>query len=69
LLLLLLLVLVVVVVVVVVVLAKAISLPKKGCSIQKKKGSLFSHPEARKSSQNTAICSVFGPYQEQNNAI
>ena len=32
-------------------------------------GNPFSHPEAPKSSQNTVICSVFGPYQEQNNAI
>ena len=54
-----------------VVLAKAISLPKKGCRpiFFKKKGNPFSHPEAQKSSQNTVIWSVFGSYQEQNNAI
>ena len=42
-------------VVVVVVLAKAISLPKKGCPILKKRGNPFSHPEAPKSSQNTVV--------------
>ena len=64
-----LLLLLLLVVVVVVVLAKAISLPKKGCPIKKKRGSPFSHPEAPKSNQNTVIWSVFGSYQEQNNAI
>ena len=52
-----------------VVLAKLFHCQKRVTRFFKKRGNPFSHPEVPKSSQNSVIWSVFGSYQEQNNAI